>query len=993
MKIQHKVITLIVVSFTIVLLFLFFYGYLNSNQRKIHYNSIVESKKLIIHNVVENQQNRAVQFVNDYSSWDDMVNYIKKPTKKWEEDNLNTVLDIYQTDYLWVYSPKLKCIFSQRSVKSMFVDTVPVPNNIIPELFKTYKNISFYTIFNKQIIQIFGGKVVGSKEYYQENNSQNRGYFFVGKVINKDFLEKLSIYSDSEVDLDLMSKAKSKTLYSSTNLDYSVTITVPLINWKYEVVALLNFKNQLSTVAEWHKIDQLTIITSFIVLILTIIVAIIFINNWISYPMKRIANSLRLGDLAPIENLQKRKDEFGKISKLINSHFIIQKQLLFEIDEHKATQLELLQKETNLSLLLNNINDVVWSMDLDFNITYVTPSIELQTQYNTEEFKLLKLNKMFATSSKESAIEFFEQLKNDILNGAVGFNQYVQTEQVFVCKNGATIWVSITAKPLYTSNNNIIGIHGTIINIDNYKKAIFNADAAHEEVLKASQIKSDFMANMSHEIRTPLNGIIGMTDLVLQNNLEENQKVYFQNIKLSANVLSEIVNDILDFSKIEAGKLKIVNTQFNLSDVVLLSLNTFAAKCEINNIELNCYIDPNIPESLFGDPIRIKQVLMNLISNSVKFTEKGEIELTVTSDSLNKNTSSQMLVFSVRDTGIGIPRDQQSEIFESFSQVDKSFSKKHEGTGLGLTISKRLVQLMNGAIWIESTIGQGSTFSFKIPLNLTDVNLPTINEDWKSSIKKVLVYNLINTNITSLQNYLKHLDIEMSFISQVSSDIDYGTLVVIFNLPTNFSEYSLTAKLICQFISENKKIIIVSSTNVFSNLKKHINIPNESLHHLIKPYSFNNLKSLLMEISFNKVMLSETQKTNQPSSKPFSNSTILVAEDNRINMMIIREMLIKLGINVISATNGIESVEKLTQNKVDLIFMDIHMPEMDGIQATINIRALEDVAKRNIPIVALTADAMPGDKEKCLKIGMTDYITKPYTLNTIIECLNKFLVQ
>jgi hypothetical protein len=708
--------------------------------------------------------------------------------------------------------------------------------------------------------------------------------------------------------------------------------------------------------------------------------------------MKRITNSLRTGDVLPIENLQKRNDEFGRISKLINSHFIIQKQLLSEIEEHKSTQLELLQKETDLSLLLNNINDVVWSMDLDFNITYVTPSVELQTQYSVDEFRTLKLVQMFASSSKESALDFFDKLKQDILNGAIDNHKFVKTEQLFECKNGEYIWVSITAKPLFTSNNTVIGIHGTIINIDNYKKAIFNADAAHEEALKASQIKSDFMANMSHEIRTPLNGIIGMTDLVLQNNLDDNFKAYFQNIKLSANVLSDIVNDILDFSKIEAGKLKIINTQFNLSEIVLLSLNTFAAKCEINNIELTCYIDPKIPDSLYGDSIRIKQVLMNLISNSVKFTEKGEIELTVTLADSNTNFSVRTLVFSVRDTGIGIPQDQQSEIFESFSQVDKSFSKKHEGTGLGLTISKRLVQLMDGTIWIESELGRGSKFSFKIPLNIDDSNLLKHSDMWDNSIKKIVVYNSVNTNATSLQKYLIHLNIETKLITNQHPIDQYAEyLVVIFNLPTIFSDYTLISKFIRQFVAENKKIIIISSTNVFSNLQKQIKLPYESLYNLIKPYSFYNLKSLLMELSINKEVQVETQKANQTNPKLFNNYCVLVAEDNRINMMIIKEMLIKLGINVIPAINGIESVEKLTHNKVDLVFMDIHMPEMDGIQATIKIRAHENPDKRDVPIIALTADAMPGDKEKCLKIGMTDYITKPYTLNTIVDCLNKFL--
>lgn len=993
MKIQHKIISLVAISFALMLGFILLFGYLGSLQRKIHSESIIESKNTIVKNVIQNQRNKFDQLVNDYAAWDDMVKYVKNPTESWEKSNLTTTLDIYQADYMWIYNSDIEIVYKEYSPSSKVIDSLPILKKEINDLFRMGKNIHFYLNIDGQILEIFGSTIAGSKEYFSRDSSKKAGFFFIAKWWDKQYIDQLAIYSDTEIKFEASTESKSKDVYSEINNQYKITISLPFLNHKFQTIGILHFTNELDSIAKWSLYNTLTIIIGIILLIITIIVSLYLINRWVSYPMTRINKTLKSGDIKIVDSVIKRKDEFGQLSRLISDHFILQKKLYLEIDHHNQTQTILTEKEQSLSLLINNISDIVWTMDLDFKITYITPSIKQHTQYSIEEFHQLGFDQLFASESLSNALQFFSQLKNDIINGTYDARNIAQSEHQFKCKDGRPLWVSITAKPLVNSNGQAIGIHGTLVNIDNYKKAISAASNAHLEAVKASNIKSEFMANMSHEIRTPLNGIIGMTDLVLHTDLQDSQALYVENIKQSANVLCDIVNDILDISKIEAGKLKIVNVRFNLSEVISLSLNTFAAKCELKKVEISCFIDPRLPDTFFGDPIRLKQVIMNIIGNAIKFTDRGEIELQVVPVDEKYDPLHPQLLFSIRDTGIGIPTDRMDEIFESFSQVDRGLTKKHEGTGLGLTISKKLVEMMEGDIWVESSLGIGSTFFFKIPFLLNDTFIPPLPN--LSKLKNIVVFDNYNANIVTLQNYFNYLNIECSFSSSYPVIEAHATQFeesefIFFNFMYNQFDFDSKIRSILILISIHKKIIIISSPSTFEKIKKAINNESAKLYHLQKPYTFFELHNTLKSIS-----------SNQPNKKRAMNNTeeiisfpgknILVVEDNRVNMVIIREMLKKFGINVLVAENGKEALEKLLANAIDFIFMDIHMPIMDGTEATKQIRQLDIMEKQLVPIVALTADAMPGDREKSLSIGMNDYITKPFTQSTIIACLNKFL--
>ncbi len=993
MKIQHKVITILVSSFALMLVFLTIYGFLSDNQRIIHYNSIVESKKIIVKNVIQNQQGKYNQLVNDYSSWDGMVDFIKTPTKQWSASNLESMPAIYKVDYVWIYNPDLQPVFAKSITKLQCLDTLPIAKKQIPKLFKIGKNVHFFLKIGPNILEVFGGRVAGTKEYFHENTLTPRGYFFVAKWWDIPFIENLAITTDTDVEFDKSNKVSSHEIFADVKSDAHFVIRYPLLDENFKVVAVLKFENTLTTVARWGYYNQLTIITGFALLLLTIVLSISLINRWISYPMRRITKTLNTSDVSNISPILKRTDEFGKLSQLLVKHFEVQKQLYEEIDNHNKTQFALSEKEKSLSLLINNISDIVWTMDLNFVMSYVTPSVTQHFQYAPEEFVILKLEQLFIPKSVDEGVEFFTQMRDDLLKGKHHSNTGFQTELIIRCKDGKPLWVSVIAKPLFDDQANVTGIHGTMVNIDNYKKAIFAAAQAHQEVVNASAVKSDFMANMSHEIRTPLNGIIGMTELVLHTDLHDSQEIYVQNIKQSANVLHDIVTDILDFSKIEAGKLKLLNEQFELAEIVLLSLNVFSAKCELKKVELSCFIDPRLPKMVFGDPTRLKQVIMNILGNAIKFTDQGEIELRVTPLDKTYDPLHPQILFSIRDTGIGIPENKLHEIFDSFSQVDRSFSKKHEGTGLGLTISKKLVELMDGDIWVESKMEEGSIFKFKIPFLVSDSFEPAVFKQLE--INRVVVFDNHQANIQTLQTYFDQLNINYQFfaecpISEKDMDQFKEAEVLFFNVQNHLLDYEDNLKSIRFFAQLGKKIVIIASPTIFFKIQKAVSVSKYPLFHLPKPYSFNVLYHLL-EFVYSSKSLASTTIVLKKEQVVFPNKTVLVAEDNNVNFLIIKEMLKKMQVKVIGAINGMDAIDKLLKNDVDFIFMDIHMPDMDGVEATHVIRKMDDIEKQKVPIVALTADAMPGYKERCIEVGMDDYITKPYSQSTIINCLKKYL--
>ena len=684
-------------------------------------------------------------------------------------------------------------------------------------------------------------------------------------------------------------------------------------------------------------------------------------------------------------------------------------------ERHKA-EAALRQSEEKYRAIFESFLDIYYRTNMDGQITIISPSVKGRTGWEPHELVGKPVTAIFKNPDRQK----------EIIRRLVEQGTMVDYELEIVRKDGSRMDASLNSQIVRGEGGEFIAVDGVLRDITERKRVAEElqhakeaAENANRELTKAnqqleeaivmaremakraeiaSQAKSEFLANMSHEIRTPMNGIIGMTELALETDLTTDQREYLNMVRSSADALLGLINDILDFSKIESGHLTLESINFSLRATVEATAESMAVLSHNKGLELAVEILPDVPDNLVGDPGRLRQIIVNLVGNAIKFTEQGEVVIRAALESETEQVV--RLHFTVRDTGIGIPPEKMDAIFESFTQVDSSTARRYGGTGLGLSISRQLVKLMDGKIWVESTPGAGSTFHFIVQLLIQEGKPITApGRDLHLEGIRALVVDDNGTNRRILRDLFTGWGLSVTEVESGPGAIDIlgphrkgvngFRLMVLDSQMPGMDGFTLVRRLKETDSLRDITVIMLTSAGRRGDAARCRELGISG--YLVKPVKQADiLDAVMLALGWPRATKGEpaviTSHTLREVRKMLK---ILLAEDNPVNQKLAVKILERRGYSVAIAENGAVALERWKKEPFDLILMDVQMPEMDGFEATARIRQGEQKTGRHIPIVAMTAHALKGDRERCLQAGMDGYVAKPIQREELFAAIEK----
>lgn len=658
-----------------------------------------------------------------------------------------------------------------------------------------------------------------------------------------------------------------------------------------------------------------------------------------------------------------------------------------EIERRKASEMALTENQRKYHRLVSSLNQYfVYTRNIDGSIKWIS---EGATQlYGHANNELQDISKLFTDNPINHVAKRYLSQANPEL-------PQTEFEGEITDHEGNRRWILFSEVNLVDDQRQLLSVEGLARDITKQKQIEADLILAKENAEVASKAKGQFLANMSHEIRTPMNAIIGNTYLLKKTPLDDKQQQYVSRIDSSAHVLLGLVNDVLDISKIEAGKMELETIPFNIEELLTNLANVLSSQAQVKSLDILFDIAPDIPQPLKGDPLRLGQVLLNLVNNAIKFTEQGEILISV---SVKEQKDSRLkLFFSVKDDGIGIDDDKQELLFKSFNQVDNSMTRRFGGTGLGLSICQHLVEMMEGSIHVKSQYGKGSTFYFDIWLEIEGSSSVAPYPHFESpQPPHIIIVDDSDVSASITSNLLQEFGVSTQILhsasqlfnalSQADDQLNCDAIIIDHNMP-DIDGLETAELLLKKGLDGNPKLVLLTTMGAEEKHQENI----DQLFHsvLYKPLTAHETFDIITQVLQNSSARSPNiERSKSPTLPDFNGKQILLVEDNKINQEVALALLDDINAKTIVANNGQEAIHKLKQQDYDLILMDIQMPVMDGLTAATVIR---NELELQTPILAMTAHALEEDREKSRKVGMNDYITKPIDVREFYETLSRWL--